>query len=485
MTETISLPLWLVLMGAALTVWALLDRLFLPGIRLYLRRRSNTLIEEFDKRLDLPLPAFKLIKRQVIIDRLMYDPQIQETVEEYCQENGASSKEVLKKVERYAKEIAPAFNALIYYRFGCWLCKSVARLLYRVRVGFVDEEGIRRVDPKSSIVFIMNHRSNMDYILLGFFASQRVVLSFAAGEWARVWPIQQFLRAMGAFFVRRGSGNPLYRCILARYVQMATEAGVVQAVFPEGKLSRDGRLEEPKIGLLDYMLREFDPDKERDLVFIPAGVNYDRIFEDRTLLMSIDPKAKQKSLLGVIYTTSSFIIHNLWLMLRGRWHRFGYAVVNFGTPLSMREYVKKHKVDFKNMEKEVRIEKVKVLAQDLMHKIGNLIPVSPTSLIAYVFAENPEKTLSELEIKARVQSLISKLEEHGAHIYIPRSDWDYTIDVGLRMLTLRHLVTEENYLYRAASDEIKLLRYYANAIEHLIHPDKPVDRVLSSKKSNA
>ena len=40
---------------------------------------------------------------------------------------------------------------------------------------------------------------------------------------------------------------------------MATETGVAQAVYPEGGLSRDGRLRPPKLGLLDYMLKAFDP----------------------------------------------------------------------------------------------------------------------------------------------------------------------------------------------------------------------------------
>jgi glycerol-3-phosphate O-acyltransferase len=72
---------------------------------------------------------------------------------------------------------------------------------------------------------------------------------------------------------------------------MATEGGVVQAVFLEGRLSRDGKLREPKIGLLDYMLRDFDPERERDIVFIPAGVNYDRVLEDRTVLLDTGPGA--------------------------------------------------------------------------------------------------------------------------------------------------------------------------------------------------
>lgn len=72
---------------------------------------------------------------------------------------------------------------------------------------------------------------------LGLRAQRRllsVALSYAVGEWARVWPLEMLVRSMGAYFVRRDSGDPLYRAVLQRYVQMATAAGLTQAVFPEG-----------------------------------------------------------------------------------------------------------------------------------------------------------------------------------------------------------------------------------------------------------
>jgi len=37
MTETVSLPLWLVIIGGAFAAWALLDRLLLPSVRWYFR----------------------------------------------------------------------------------------------------------------------------------------------------------------------------------------------------------------------------------------------------------------------------------------------------------------------------------------------------------------------------------------------------------------------------------------------------------------
>lgn len=466
MTDTVNVPLWLVILGCVFVFWVLLDHILLPGLRWYFRRRVNIVIKEINEKLDLQLPSFKLTKRKILIDRLSYDPRVLEAVKGYCQDNGVPHEVAMEKVKRYAREIVPAFNAYIYFRVGNWLSKFLSRLLYRVRVGFTDEKGLENIDPRSSVVFVMNHRSNMDYILLGYLSMKRVALSFAMGEWGRFWPVQQLSRALGAFFIRRGPKNILYRRVLERYVQMATQAGVVQAVYPEGKLTKDGRLCPPRIGLLDYMLRSFDPKKERDLVFIPVGVNYDRVLEDRTLLQELDPKSEKKSTPEAIKTALSYISHNLWLMLRGSWHRFGYAIVNFGTPVSMMDYTKRRGIDFMSLDKEERIEKVQILAQELMHKIGQVVPVAPVPLIASVFAENPEKGYSDLEIKARVQNLIEDLEKQGARVYIPRSDRDYTIEVGLRMLTLRHIVLENDQLFYAAPDDIDVIQYYANSIAH-------------------
>jgi glycerol-3-phosphate O-acyltransferase len=467
MTESVSLPVWLVLLGGILAFWSLCRILIMPSIRWFFRRRTKKVIAKVDERLDLRLPDFTLTKRREIINRMVYDLKVQEAVKAYMKETGVSHDDALKKVKKYAHEIVPSFNALVYFRFGNWVSRNVSRMLYRVRVGFVDEEGFNKVDPRSSVVFIMNHRSNIDYILLGYLTMSRVALSFAVGEWARVWPLQQLLRALGGFFVRRGSGNPLYRRVLERYIQMATEGGVVQAVFPEGKLSKDGRLSQPKIGILDYMLRAFDPKKGRDLVFIPVGINYDRVLEDRSSLLAIDPEANKKKKAAVIKTASLYLLKTIRLRLRRGWYRYGYAVVNFGTPISMRMYAKEHKLDFSRLDKDERIQHVEALAQDLMSAVGRVVPVVPVALVASVFLENPRRSFSELELKSSVQHKIDKLEEKNAFIYIPRSDRDYAIEVGLRTLILRHIVLEEYDLYRAFPGEIKILRYYANSIAHL------------------
>jgi glycerol-3-phosphate O-acyltransferase len=244
---------------------------------------------------------------------------------------------------------------------------------------------------------------------------------------------------------------------------------VPQAVYPEGGLSRDGLLRAPKLGILDYMLRSFDPlHGDRDLVFIPVGINYDRVLEDRTLLLGQQPGQQRRGTLFAARTALRFVGRNLSLMVRSRWHRFGYACVNFGTPISMRRYLGERGLDLRHLSREERATHLAQLGEELMAKIGGVIPVLPVPLVAAVLVRSAGEPLSELELKARTFRLMTELEKAGAHVYIPRRDQDYAIVAGLRMLTLRHLVEETDGLYVAKTGEMPLLRYYAGSISHLL-----------------
>lgn len=469
---SVDVPLWFFLALCILAALAALDLLVRPTARWYVQRKVNTVLQDLGSKLQVELPPFKLTRRQVVIDRLFHDEVVQATAERLAQESGESLLAVRRKVERYAREIVPSFNAYVYFRVGYGLARTIARSLYRVRLGYVDEDGLARIERRSTLVFVINHRSNFDYILVAFLAAERAALSYAVGEWARVWPLQALVKAMGAYFVRRNSGDVLYRTVLQRYVRMATEAGVTQAVFPEGGLSLDGKLRSPKLGLIDYMVRGFDAEGARDLVFVPVGINYDRVLEDRTLLRKLDPAARRRGIAGAGLTTTGFVMRNVAQFLTGRWYRYGYACVNFGTPLSIRAWCRERGSAFRSMPDPERHAAVETLGRELMGRLESVIPVLPVSLVASIMLEAGGQPLSLLELKARAQARTEELERNGARIYVPRKDRDYAIEVGLRMLVLRHLVLEVDGLLRANPEETELLAYYANAIVHLNRPPR-------------
>jgi glycerol-3-phosphate O-acyltransferase len=468
MSDGVAIPAWLLVLMAALALWALYEHVLAPALRFLVTHPANQVIDELGERLRIGIRPFQRTKRQALIHSLLADRKVQAAAEQFARDKGVALPAALRRVERYAREIVPAFNAYFYFRIGYWIGRWIARSLYRVRIGYLDSEGIAKIGPEATVVFVMNHRSNMDYVLTAYLAADQAALSYAVGEWARIWPLSALIRAMGAYFVRRDSKDELYRRVLERYIAMATEAGVPQALFPEGGLTRDGRMRDPRLGVIDYMMRGFRMEGGHDLVFVPLGINYDRVLEDRSLLRVLDPNAASVGRVKALWNALAFAAHNLRLMLKSEWYRFGYACVNFGAPVSMRAYCRERGVDFQRLAGEERRGATAALGEHLMRSVGRVVPVVPVPLMATVFVRNPERRLSALELKAEVGQLIGRLERSAAHVYVPRRDLDYALDVGLRMLLMRHLVEEHEGMYLAREKELPLLRYYANSIAHLL-----------------
>ena len=467
MAKNVVIPLWLAVLLGSLLAWAFADRILRPSLRKFFARREERFLARIRERFHILIPAFKVTRRRTLIERLVSDPQVLAAADQYCREEGVATEAALKRVRIYAEEIVPEFHAFAYYYLGSLAGLLLARLLYRFRRSYANRAELTKIPPGSSLVFLMNHRSNMDYILLGYLTRTWAPPSFAVGEWAGFWPLRPLVKSLGAYFVRRGYQSTLYRRVLAAYIKMAVEGGQVQAVYMEGKLSRDGSLQEPRFGILDYILRGFDPGGERDVVFVPVGVNYDRVIEDRSLVLDQSPGAAKKKGLAAAAVTLRFIGHNLWLMIRGGWHRFGYAVVRLGLPISLRDTVRSRGIDFRELAPEVRVHQVRELARELIGSVGRAVPVLPVSLVSTVFIRNPGRIYPVPELRAEVEGLIGRLREAGAYVYLPRQSVDYTVEVGLRSLVLRHLVRRDGDSCRAEPGETILLRYYANSISHL------------------
>jgi len=489
MTSDVVLPLWLFVLLCGVALLALLDRLFIPSVRWFIRRRVNRAIDEVSTRLRISLRPFQLTKRQVLLDRLVYDTEVIKAMQAYAEAEGMPREVAQSRVTEYAREIVPAFNAYLYFRFGYWLSKKFARLLYSVRFGFLDDRRLEDVDPESTVVFVMNHRSNMDYFLVSYLVSQQSTLSYAVGEWARVWPIQMMLRAMGAFFVRRDSGDALYRKVLERYVHMATEEGVCQAVFPEGGLSHDGLPRAPRLGLLDYMLRSYGSSSPRDIVFIPVGINYDRVLEDTNLLHRRTPGAKKRGTWYFIKVTFGFYRESLALSVPERRKRFGYAGVNFGRPISVRAFCAEHGIAFNELPRNQRFEHIATLADELMTSITHIIPILPVSLVATVFRRSQGGGMNSIEIKKRVLDLVRECQERGAPIKDSEMPRENTIMAAVEVLLYRKVLREGDGWYHCESSAAELLDFYANSIAHwthdAVHQPSPEEQVRAAEIARA
>jgi glycerol-3-phosphate O-acyltransferase len=330
-------------------------------------------------------------------------------------------------------------------------------MLYRVRIGHFDEVALARIPDNATVVFVMNHRSNMDYVLVTYLAAQRsATLSYAVGEWARVWPLSGLIRSMGAYFIHRSTRTPLYRRVLARYVQIATAEGVTQAVFPEGGLSLDGSVGEPRLGLLSYIVGA--ETGARDVWFVPVALNYDRVLEDRFLVAALQ-SGKRRFPVPVLRTLG-YVLRRLWQKLRGRFLRYGYAAVSFGTPVSLAAF---------RVGKEGDV--TAALADTLMRRIRALVTVLPVPLVARALLSRGD--LTEAALEAAVAADVKRLRDSGAYVHVPRGSVGLAVRLAREHLVLRGVLDEADGLIRPVERDRALLAYYAGSIAHLF-PAAPV-----------
>ncbi len=453
MSSIVEIPLWLLVLIIGFAVIAAFDRVMVPSVRWFFRRRLERAVARLNEKLERPIQPFKLARRHDMIQRLIYDPQVSQAVADHAAAEGIPESVAFEEARRYAREIVPSFSASAYFGFAIRAARFLSNALYRVRLGYQDEDGLKAIDTNATVIFVMNHRSNMDYVLVTYLAAERSALSYAVGEWARVWPLSGLIRAMGAYFIRRKSRNELYRKVLARYVRLATDAGVTQAIFPEGGLSQSGALMRPKLGLLKYIVDDFDPDG-RDVVFVPVALNYDRVLEDRILVAAAhDPNGRFNARIGVIAGNA---VKQVWLRVTGRYHRFGYAAVSFGTPLSLKEVVGGAGASDPTVP----------LARRLSREIGAIVPILPVPLVAWLILKNGTMTRADVET-----GFSATMRAHpDSHVYLPRHNRDYAAETGLRHLIERRVLVLRGDRYEVVPEQTELLRFYANSIRHILGP---------------
>ncbi len=437
----------------------------IPSVRWFFRRRLEKAVAQLNKNLERPIQPFKLARRHDMIQRLIYDPQVSQAIVDRARSKGIPESVAFEEAEHYAREIVPSFSASAYFGFAIRLARFLSQALYRVRLGYYDDTELKNIDPEAAVIFVMNHRSNMDYLLVTYLAAERSALSYAVGEWARVWPLSRLIRAMGAYFIRRRANNDLYRKVLARYVRLATDAGVTQAMFPEGGLSLTGELMPPKLGLLKYLTGDFDPE-QRDIVFVPVALNYDRVLEDRILTAAA--KAQNRRFRARIGVVTKNVLKQLWLRITGRYHKYGYAAVSFGHPVSLKKFIA-------DKEGDITVR----LAEALMKQIGEIVPTLPVPAVSWLILENGP--MPRPEIEQGLSKMIVNLPQ--AHIHLPRDDRAYTAEVGLRNMIERRILTLKGDKYTANAENSELLDFYANSIRHLMTSEAPDDSAAAKEVS--
>jgi glycerol-3-phosphate O-acyltransferase len=433
--------------------------------RARLRRVAQRAVLKFRAR----LARYHLQQRRLAKEALLDDPVVGVSVAEHAREHGISEARVWQLVAKYIDEIVPHLNVLSYYKIGYNAAKLLVNLLYKVSVDYQDEAALARIPKRDVVVYLMNHRSNADYIVVAYVLARGTHVSYAVGEWARAWPLEYVFKSFGAYFIRRRFREPLYHTVLERYVQLITINGVTQGIFPEGGLTRDGRLRPPKLGLLDYICRSvLDPSFRRDVWFVPVALNYDRVLEDRSLIRELTDPRDRPGLPAQLATVTSYILGNTARLFTGRLKRYGRVAVNFGTPQSLRGWLATAPPGLLEWPRERRLPELQRLADEMLRRIGAIIPVTPVPLVAAALLSFEQSVVRRDALLERMDTLRDRLLEVNGKVVRGGARIEEVWDRAWRMLRLRRLVVAEGTSLVIPPRGRPLLEYYANSIAHLV-----------------
>lgn len=462
-----------------------------------LRRRLERMTVRALRRFRVRLNRWKLSPKNEIRERLMRDEQVVAAIVEHARESGCKLGEAEARAEHYIDEIAPSFQAFWYYVFGHLVAGLVLNLVYRLEL----EDPASKVDPKlhqdKAVVYLANHRSNADYVLLSYALTGQVALSYAVGEWARVWPLETLFKAFGSYFIRRGFREELYHVVLRRYVQLITGRGITQGVFIEGGLSRDGALRPAKVGMLDYMtqaLTEADFSKD-DIVFVPVGLNYDRVLEDRPLTnehlralrkreaelaedgetaKSAEEKpAEARKGRGALWRRRAAMARRSWKVLLGnvfkywsrRLRKHGVAAVSYGQPISFKDWQASRGRDVLTMERGERLAEIAIFGEEVLDRVGKVIPATPVTLLCAAFEEcGLDGPVAEQSLREAILRRLIAGESSGGSRAPVDLDREKALSWGRQLLSLRGLIIDRDDELEVVPEARVLVQYYASSL---------------------
>lgn len=126
-----------------------------------------------------------------------------------------------------------------FYKFAISVLRLVMPLWYKL-----ETEGLENVPEGSGYLFVSNHRSNADPILIGVQNPETQFCFLAKQELFSDGLIGWLLRKLGAVAVDRGAGD----MTALEEIEFRLQNGQNALIFPEGTRSKDGKLGHFKTG---------------------------------------------------------------------------------------------------------------------------------------------------------------------------------------------------------------------------------------------
>lgn len=408
----------------------------------------------------------RLWTREQMINGVISAPAVDKVINEQVKATGESREVVKQKARKIVDEIGADYRenlVRVASRFLTWLWN---KLYNGIKVN--NAQAVRDLANQGhEIIYVPCHRSHMDYLLLSFviFNQGMVPPHIAAGINLNFGPVGPILRRSGAFYLRRSfKGNRLYGAIFSEYLSQLFAKGYSVEYFTEGGRSRTGRLLPPKTGMLAMTIQSALKGIKRPISFVPVYMGYEHVMEVNTYLKELKgSNKKSESMLGILKAVRKL-------------RDYGFGYVNFGEPISLKDYLNQNVPDWKEdinrnepPKPDWLPETCNKLADTIMVRINNATAINATTLTALVLLATDRFAMSADELKAQLQCYV-KLQQDARYsddVTLPHMNADEMLAHVSKLKKVEVNSDTFGDLISLSEKESILMTYYRNNIIHL------------------
>lgn len=366
-------------------------------LSLVLRRR---LLVQFNRhRQSITGPILK--SREEIKQSILTNDRLRGIMSQFSQKRNIPLYRVHKEANEYLDEIAANYNNAVI-EIGAKIVKWLIGTMFD---GFsVNNDMLGRIKSMSRrgpLILVPCHKSHIDYLVLPYlmYLNNMPCPHVVAGKNLFFWPYGPFIRAAGAFSVRRSfKGAVLYSKVFAEYVHKLLEEGFNIELFIEGGRSRTGKLLSPQMGFLSILMHAFMNKACEDMIFVPIFVGYDRVPEEKAYLREIVGGSKEPE--------------NLKQVIKARRvlkKKYGRIYIRIAEPISLREILDRQKLSLHDLEQKQINVLCRNLGNRIMSAIGSSAVITPHALTASAVLSFSRNRFSLRQVIKRVETLMAHL----------------------------------------------------------------------------
>ena len=373
-------------------------------------------------------------------------------------ESGKGKKEIRAEARSCLGEMATGQDRAVNEAWN-----RAARWAARAYKFDLDDDAIDRIKDLSSrysLIFLPNHRSYLDPMVLRSALSRHGFPPnyLLGGANLSFWPMSSIGHRNGTVFIRRSmKGADVYKAVLRAYLSYLMRSGENLEWYIEGGRTRTGKLRQPRLGILNYVVRAFQENGARDVFLIPVSVMYDQQHEVEAI--SAEELGGSKSPEDIKWMLQFFASQS---------RRLGRAHLRFGEPLSLGTALSQAQRDGPKGDRNV-LPKV---AFEICHRINKATPIMPSALLTFALLDNDDRALTIEQGRQILVPLLDYINERGFPL---TSDFDLesagSMAKPLRMLVREGVVVKFKGglvpVYSIADGRAHEAGFYRNSVSHL------------------